>query len=97
MPLGATMSLVAGLAAAGLGRTRRSRVGWALAGAAAPFAVVLASLLAWDTAWQGIPTGLTLGALLAAAAVRWLLQPGAGLCDSPAALRSARVPAAGPG
>ena len=97
VPLGATMSLVAGLAAAGLGRTRRSRVGWALAGAAAPFAVVLASLLAWDTAWQGIPTGLTLGALLAAAAVRWLLQPGAGLRDSPAALRSARVPAAGPG
>ena len=66
VPMGASMGLIAGLAAAGLGRTPSGRFRWALAGSAAPFAVVLFSLLAWDAAWQGIPTGLALGAVIAA-------------------------------
>ena len=70
VPLGAAMTLVAGLAAAGLGRTAAGRSRWALAGAALPFAVVVGSLLFFDAAWQGIPTGLVLGSLLAAALVR---------------------------
>ena len=69
VPLGASMGLVAGLAAAGLGRTPASRSRWALAGSAPPFAVVLGSLLRFDAAWQGTPTGLALGALLAAGLV----------------------------
>ncbi|BAM02462.1 hypothetical protein [Phycisphaera mikurensis] len=67
IPLGVSMTLTAGLAAAGLGRTPLGRGRWALAAGAAPLALVTASILLFQTPWQGIPTGLTLGSLLASA------------------------------
>lgn len=62
LPLGATMAGVAGLAAAGLGRSPARRAAWAAAAALPPFAVTVAGLWFLNTPWQGIPAGLALGA-----------------------------------